>query len=275
MSMPDLARVGAFLEEVASEEILPFWRRIAQAEVTSKATALDPGDVVTTVDLAAERRLSRGLCALLPGSAAVGEEAAHADPRLLDALGGGGWCWLIDPLDGTRNFVEGNDRFGIMVALLSASETRAAWIHLPARRQTFFAEEGAGAFLNGARFLAGAVDGAEAPAGTIYTRFMPGEVGAEIEARAEGAYRPVQGAGSSCVDYPSVARGERDFCVYYRMLPWDHAPGALILREANGVVEHLDGTRYSAMSRGQVTIVARSRGIADRIRRVLSARGGD
>ncbi|WP_437959410.1 inositol monophosphatase family protein [Sorangium sp. So ce119] len=272
MSMPDLARVGALLEEVASEDMLPFWRRLAQAEVTSKATALDPGDVVTTVDLAVERRLSRGLCALLPGSAAVGEEAAHADPRLLDALGDDGWCWLIDPLDGTRNFVEGNDRFGIMVALLRASETRAAWIHLPARRQTFFAEEGAGAFLNGARFLADAAGGAEAPAGTIYTRFMPSEVGAEIEARAEGAYRPAQGAGSSCVDYPSVARGEKDFCVYYRMLPWDHAPGALIVREANGVVEHLDGTRYSATSRSQVTIVARSRGIADRIRRALSAR---
>ncbi|MGK3995557.1 inositol monophosphatase family protein [Sorangium sp. So ce1024] len=273
MSIPNPARVGAFLEEVAGELMLPSWRRLALGEVTSKATALDPDDVVTTVDLAVEQRLSRGLREILPGSAAVGEEAVHEEPGLMDALGGDGWVWLIDPLDGTRNFVEGNDRFGIMVALLRASETRAAWIHLPARRQTFFAEEGAGAFLNGARFFARAADDAEAPVGTIYTRFMPGDVGAKIEARAAGAFRPAQGAGCSCVDYPSVARGETDFCVYYRLLPWDHAPGALIVREANGVVEHLDGTPYAPTDKNQVTIVARSRGIADRIRRALSDRG--
>lgn len=272
MPMPDPARVSAFLEEVAGELMLPSWRRLALGEVTPKATALDPGDVVTTVDLAVERRLARGLRELLPGSAAVGEEAVHEEPGLLDALGGDGWVWLIDPLDGTRNFVEGNDRFGIMVALLRASETRAAWIHLPARRQTFFAEAGAGASLNGARLVAGGAGGAEPPAGTIYSRFMPGEVRAAMEARAAGAYRPAQEAGSACVEYTSVARGEKDFCVYYRLLPWDHAPGALILREANGVAEHLDGTPYAPTDTNQVTIVARSRGIADRIRQALSAR---
>ncbi|XXY47650.1 inositol monophosphatase family protein [Sorangium sp. So ce269] len=171
MSIPDLARVGAFLEEVAGEHMLPFWRRLAPGEVTAKATASDPADVVTTVDLAVEGRLTRGLRELLPGSAAVGEEAVHADPLLLGALGGDGWTWLIDPLDGTRNFVG----------------------------------------------------------------------------------------------------GEKDFCVYYRLLPWDHAPGALILQEANGAAEHLDGARYAVASRSQVTVIARSRGIAGRIRRVLSA----
>ncbi|WP_437309584.1 inositol monophosphatase family protein [Sorangium sp. So ce388] len=271
MSIPDLARVGAFLEEVAGELVLPFWRRLAPGEVTAKATASDPADVVTTVDVAVERRLARGLRELLPGSAAVGEEAVHADPRLLDALGGDGWTWLIDPLDGTRNFVEGNDRFGVMVALLRGGATRAAWIHLPARRETFSAEEGAGAYLNGARFEVDAAEGAGAPAGTIYARFMPGELRAQVEARAEGAYRPAAEAGSACVEYTSVARGEKDFCVYYRLLPWDHAPGALILQEANGAAEHLDGTRYAVASRSQVTVIARSRGIAGRIRRVLSA----
>ncbi|WP_437680206.1 inositol monophosphatase family protein [Sorangium sp. So ce131] len=274
MSIPDLARVGAFLEEVAGEHMLPFWRRLAQDEVTLKATASDPSDVVTTVDLAVERRVTEGLRALLPGSAAVGEEAAHAEPRLLDALAGDGWIWLIDPIDGTRNFVAGNDRFGVMVALVKASVTRAAWIHLPARGQTFSAEEGAGAFLNGARFRAERPDGEGAPRGTIYGTFMPGEVRAEIEARALGGHVPEEGAGSACVEYASLARGQKDFCVYYRMLPWDHGPGALILREAGGVAEHLDGTPYAVTSKNQVTIVARSRGVADGIRRRLSAGGG-
>lgn len=229
---------------------------------------------MTTVDLTVERRLIEGLLALLPGSAAVGEEAAHGDPRVLDALGGGGWIWLIDPLDGTRSFVEGNDRFGIMVALVRAAVTRAAWIHLPARRQTFLAEEGAGAFLNGARFSADRADGEGAPAGAIFTQFMPSELGAQIEARSLGGYVPVENAGSACVDYTSIAQGHQDFCVYYRVLPWDHGPGALILREANGAVEHLDGTRYTVTSKDQVTIVARSQGIAGRIRRMLSAGGG-
>ncbi|WP_437337500.1 inositol monophosphatase family protein [Sorangium sp. So ce394] len=271
MPIPDLARVGAFLEEVASEHMLPFWRRLAPGDVTSKATVADPGDLVTTVDLAVERRLTEGLRALLPGSAVVGEEAAHADPRLLDALGGDGWIWLVDPLDGTRNFVEGNDRFGIMAALVRASEPRAAWIHLPARRQTFCAEEGAGAFLNGARLSAEPAAAAEVPAGTIYARYMPSELRATVEVRARGRLKEASDAGSSCIEYTSVARGDKDFCVYYRLLPWDHAPGALILREANGVAEHLDGTRYAPTDKDQVTVIARSRGIADRVRQVLSA----
>ncbi|WP_437801372.1 inositol monophosphatase family protein [Sorangium sp. So ce693] len=280
MPIPDLARVGAFLEEVASEHMLPFWRRLAPGDVTSKATVADPGDVVTTVDLAVERRLTEGLRALLPGSAMVGEEAAHADPRVLDALGGDGWIWLVDPLDGTRNFVEGNDRFGIMVTLVRAARARAAWIHLPARGQTFFAEEGAGAFLNGARLRADPAASAEELAGTIYARYMPSEVRATVEARARGRL-PVtndagdaSNAGSACVDYTSVARGEKDFYVYYRVLPWDHAPGSQILREVNGVVEHLDGTSYAVTSESRVTIVARTRDIAERVRRVLCA-GGD
>ncbi|WP_437319720.1 inositol monophosphatase family protein [Sorangium sp. So ce385] len=274
MPIPDLARVGAFLEEVACEHMLPFWRRLAPGDVTSKATVADPGDLVTTVDLAVERRLTEGLRALLPGSAVVGEEAAHADPRSLDALGGDGWIWIVDPLDGTRNFVEGNDRFGIMAALVRASEARAAWIHLPARRQTFFAEQGAGAFLNGARFSAEPAAGAGAPAGTIYARYMPSELRATVEARARGRLQEASDAGCSCIEYTRVARGDKDFCVYYRLLPWDHAPGALILREANGVAEHLDGTRYAPTSANQVTIVARSRDIADRVRRALSAGAG-
>ncbi|XXX80245.1 inositol monophosphatase family protein [Sorangium sp. So ce134] len=275
MPIPDLARVGAFLEEVASEHMLPSWRRLAPGDVTSKATAADPGDVVTTVDLAVERRLTEGLRAHLPGSAAIGEEAAHADPGLLGALGGDGWIWLIDPLDGTRNFVEGSDRFGIMVALVRGAGARAAWILLPARGQTFFAEQGAGAFLNGARLRAAPAAGAGVPAGTIYGRYMPGELRATVEARARGRLEAASDAGSACIEYTRVAQGHKDFCVYYRLLPWDHAPGSLILREAGGVAEHLDGTSYAVTSKSQATIVARSRDIADRVRSVLTAGDDD
>ncbi|WP_437817633.1 inositol monophosphatase family protein [Sorangium sp. So ce1078] len=106
--------------------------------------------------------------------------------------------------------------------------------------------------------------------GTIYGRYMPSEVRAMVEARARGRLGAAGDAGGACIEYTGVAQGHKDFCVYYRLLPWDHAPGALILREANGVAEHLDGTSYKATSDSQVTIVARSRGIADRVRRVLS-----
>src|SRR5690606_21515233 len=101
---------------------------------------LTPGmaeDLVSRVDREVEAWLQPELEALLPGSLVIGEEATHADPSRLARLSSEQWVWLVDPIDGTRGFVEGTDHFGVMVALLEHGQTRAAWIDLPLREQTF------------------------------------------------------------------------------------------------------------------------------------------
>jgi fructose-1,6-bisphosphatase/inositol monophosphatase family enzyme len=244
------------------------FRALAAGDIEAKPSADDPDDLVTAVDRAVERRLSGALQDLLPGSRVVGEEAAHLQPALLGALAGADPVWLIDPIDGTRNFARGDDAFGVMVALVDRGATRAAWVALPARKQTFVAEEGAGCWLDGARVHVSAC--AQPPRGTLYTGFMPPALAASVIRACEGRFVVRPAPGAAAIEYTAVARGEKDFIVYYRLHPWDHAPGALVLTEAGGAVEHLDGTRYRPLAGRQVTVVGASPAMVAEVRGWLS-----
>src|SRR5262249_60908641 len=92
----DTSTVTRLIAEIAAEEVVPRFERLAKGEVTEKG----PGDLVTVADLAAERRLAHALTRLLPKSAVIGEEAAAADPRLLDFLSAPSPRRRTDPLDG-------------------------------------------------------------------------------------------------------------------------------------------------------------------------------
>lgn len=261
MSLVD--RVSALLAEVVAAEVTGRFGALAASDIEAKASAGDPEDLVTAVDHAVERRLTAALVELLPGSRVLGEEAAHARPELFSLLEGSDPVWLVDPIDGTRNFAAGDDAFGVMIALVDRGATRAAWITLPARGQRFVAEEGAGAFLDGVRVRV--PDPAHPLRGTLYTRFMPPEIAALARA-SEGRFVSRVGFSAAAVEYPCVVRGEKDFVVYHRLLPWDHAPGALLLGEAGGCVEHLDGARYHPRDRSQVTILAAAPAVAAEVR---------
>ena len=138
--------------------------------------------------------------------------------------------WLVDPLDGTRNFVAGDPNFGTMVAFVMDGHARAAWIHLSVTGRTFVAEEGAGAFVEGAR-LRSKISG-DMPTGTVYSDFMPPELRAEILPRARERTRLVDGPMAAAIEYTSLALGDKDYVVYHRLYPWDHVPGALLVSEA-------------------------------------------
>ena len=101
MSPPvDVAAIGDLIRTIAREEMLPRFRQLAEHEISHKT----PGDLVTVVDHAVEDRLSEALAARIPGSVTVGEEAVAAHAATLDRLDAEAWAWVIDPLDGTRNF---------------------------------------------------------------------------------------------------------------------------------------------------------------------------
>src|SRR4051812_38447826 len=106
--------VGALVREAADVAIRPRFRRLADADVRFKS----PGDLVTVADYESEKLLTAGLTALLPGSSVLGEEAAADDPRLLARAAAAGDVWVVDPLDGTKNFAAGHGPFAVMVALL-------------------------------------------------------------------------------------------------------------------------------------------------------------
>src|SRR5690606_13920182 len=140
--------------------------RIRDHEIHEKA----PGDLVTIVDHEVEALLHRQLPSLLPGSRVIGEESTAAQPTLLNSLNDG-WVWLVDPLDGTRNFVEGIADFAVMIALLHNGVTQNAWIYSPTAATMAYAERNAGTWWNGERIH---LDNSAATLrGNVHTRFLP------------------------------------------------------------------------------------------------------
>ncbi|MDI6098649.1 inositol monophosphatase [Actinoplanes sp. NEAU-A12] len=241
--MPDrvLDQVAELIRDVAHTVVLPRFQRLAADEIHQKS----PGDLVTIADQEAERALTRGLTALLPGSVVVGEEAVAADGRVRDRLGASGAVWIVDPVDGTNNFAAGKTPFCVMVALVRDGATTAAWILDVVGDHLTVAEAGSGAYRDGVRVKTRTDDpGAAALHGVVAHKYFPDDLREQVRANATGLGGSTTGRHCAGYEYPAVATDEQQFAMFWRILPWDHVPGALIVREAGGVVRHLDGSEH-------------------------------
>jgi fructose-1,6-bisphosphatase/inositol monophosphatase family enzyme len=265
--------VTRLVKQASRELVLPRFRQLQAGDIERKTSADDVADLVTVVDREVETRLTEGLLTLVPEAVVVGEEATHLDPQRLAAIETDRSVWLVDPIDGTRNFARGDDRFGIMVSFVTAGVTRLAWVLLPATDRMFVAEEGGGVWLNGVRVEAPRLQLDADLRGSMLSRFMPLEVQQRIEMRTEGRYRRAPPSGCAAFEYTTILTGASDFVVYYRLLPWDHAAPALILTEAGGRVEHVSGRPYSVRSADQLTVVARTEEVSRRVREWLADTG--
>jgi fructose-1,6-bisphosphatase/inositol monophosphatase family enzyme len=127
-----IERVNKIVQDVACSVVMPSFRSLRPEDIHSKDTPGDPDDVVTSVDKAAERYLIDALSDVIPGAAFIGEEAVSENASLLAALSEATPAWLIDPIDGTKNFAHGNGNFGVMLALVEGGRTRASWMAVPA-----------------------------------------------------------------------------------------------------------------------------------------------
>ncbi|MCC7009993.1 MAG: inositol monophosphatase [Acidobacteria bacterium] len=266
----DIDAVTRAIEAVGRDVVLRRFRQLGEADIETKLTPGYPDDMVTVVDREAEAALAERLGELAPGARLIGEELAHGRPDVLALLDDDRPVWIVDPIDGTKNFARGDDRFGIMVSLVVAGEARAAWIVLPARDRVFVAESGSGAYLDGTRIHAPSGGGGPVR-GTFSIRFMPEALRDAVLARVQGRFAAGPFSGCSAIEYTAVLQGDADFVVYYRLLPWDHAAPALILTEAGGRVEHRDGRPYTPRSTNQLTIAGRSAGVSALVRSWLDA----
>lgn len=237
--------VAMMMEQVAAEIMLPRFRRLSASEIAEKT----PGDFVTIVDRESEDFLSAALARLLPEARVVGEEAAAADPTILDGLHEG-VAWVIDPLDGTMNFAEGKHPFAIMIALIADGETQAGWILDPIDGRICHAAIGGGAFVDGERVHTEPTAGPR-PIGAIATYFLPPERQADIERRCEGRIDLVAIPRCAGEQYPRLVLGQNDLTLFERSWPWDHLPGALFLEEAGGRIARPDGTPYRVAMPGK------------------------
>ena len=245
-----MAEVAALLRGAARSEVMPRFRRLAAAAVRTKS---GPLDLVTDADEAAERVIAAGLRARFPGCVVVGEEAATADPALLDGLADADLAFVVDPVDCTANCFAGVPVFGCMAAVIRRGEVVAAWIHDPIGDDTAMAIRGEGAWIEdaagGRRALRVA---APAPADRMVAAVSWGFMAPALKARVTANLpRLAATVGYRCAaqEYRLAADGHLHLLVYNRLLPWDHAPGWLLHREAGGFAAQFDGRPYSPLVR--------------------------
>lgn len=240
--LPDIQVVTRLIEEIAAAEILPRFNRLTAEEVREKG----PGDLVTVVDEAVEARLAPMLMAIVPGSVVVGEEAAAADPAILEQLTRQPDVWVVDPLDGTSNFAEGRPVFAVIVALVRNGRTVAGWIHDPVGGVTVTAKAGEGAWCGSRRLTVAAAPTApaEMTGALLAGVFGSRDLGRRIQARRERV-RAIASLRCAGHEYLRLSEGRMHFALYTRLMPWDHAAGVLIHTEAGGYSAYLDGGRYA------------------------------
>jgi fructose-1,6-bisphosphatase/inositol monophosphatase family enzyme len=260
-------RVVSMLREVGDELVLPRFRNLVDGDVLEKS----PGGIVTVVDRQVESELEVRLSALLHGSLVVGEEAVAADHRVLERIGDPGPVWVVDPIDGTGNFAAGREPFAIMVALLRGGDPVLAAIYEPVPGTVTAAELGGGSYMDGVRVVMDRTP-VTTPSdlrGTLSVTYLPESLREQVLARSGrlGQVMPPQFCAGR--EYPNLIRGEQHFSLFWRSLPWDHAPGVLITREAGGVVRHFDGTDYDPAQPRLGLLACRDEEVFDLARQAL------
>ena len=194
-------------------------------------------DLVTEYDLAVEAFLKEQLPPLCPGSIFYGEEEAeNADPSR-------GWAFIVDPIDGTTNFVRGLRQSAISVALARDGQVEYAVVFDPYKNEMFSARRGGGAFLNGAHIHVSGKPLAEGIFGmgtAIYRReyLEPTMRVTEQLFRRACDFRRL---GAAALDLCDVACGRVELFFEYSLCPWDFAAGSLIITEAGGHISTLQG----------------------------------
>jgi len=230
------AALEALLRDASEKIILPRYRALQAHEVFDKGG----DDPVTVADREAEAMLGEGL-AKLADIPVVGEEAAHADTSVLDALAGD--CWIVDPLDGTRNFAAGKPPFGIIVAMASAGEAHTGWIYDCLSGRLCSAHKGKGAWVDGERIAARSTD-RDPPVAAISLLYVDQAKREAMKAHIAPHYAMVDVPYCAAEQYPRLALGVNDVSLCERTLAWDHAAGVLWLNEAGGMAARPDGSPY-------------------------------
>ena len=204
-----------------------------------KVNTKNPNDFVTEVDHASERIIIDTLLEAYPDHGILAEESGRAR-----GARHGDYVWIIDPLDGTTNFIHGLPTYAVSIALAHRGQVQQAVVYDPARNDLFYASKGRGAFLNDRRLrvskrtrLAESLIGTGFPfrKGDNFKRYL--KIFEEVMQSCAGLRRP----GAAALDLCYVAAGWYDGFFETGLQPWDVAAGSLLVSEAGGLIGNFTG----------------------------------
>ncbi|UWQ95068.1 inositol monophosphatase [Rhodobacteraceae bacterium M385] len=216
---------------MAARSLQKDFREVEQLQVSSKG----PGDFVSRADRAAQQVIKEELMAARPNYGFLGEEEAEIigkDPTRR---------WIVDPLDGTTNFLHAMPHWAISIALEHKGEIVAGVVYDPAKDEMFFAEKGAGAWLNDTQRLR--VSARKRMSESVFSAGFPPDGGRYLPgvlrdlARLMPLCSGMRRNGAASLDLCWVAAGRFEGYWEYNLKPWDIAAGILIAREAGAFVE--------------------------------------
>lgn len=232
-------------------------------EITSKS---EDNDLLTEVDLAVQDELARRIAAQYPGDFIVGEEAglstipSDSDERI----------WLIDPIDGTQNFVRGLfPAYGISVALAMGGLPVVGGVAVPGTGELFMAQRGEGAYRNGERLHVSSVDRL-----SIARAEIDFSCPRHRASTLASFCRLIEAAGqvrchcAAVIGLCSIATGDMDAYVHVQLNPWDFAAAMVIVEEAGGRVTRLDGSTLS-LFKGHGGVLASNGRIHEELRQII------
>ncbi len=220
-------RAGAHLDAA--------FEKLDAADVQRKGTAID---LVTRLDLEAQEILTSGLERHFPGEPVVAEEGAGPRTSQAESL------WLVDPLDGTTNFVHGVPLFAVSVARIASGQLDCGMVYVPRLDELYWSSRGGGAFRNGERLRVStrtALDEALLATGFPYDIRTHARTNLREWSHLATRCRGLRRCGAAAVDLAWVASGRFDGFWEYRLGPWDLAAGALLVQEAGGRLSTPDG----------------------------------
>jgi fructose-1,6-bisphosphatase/inositol monophosphatase family enzyme len=256
----DALAVADILRTTAQAEILPRFRNLSADAIRMKSSQLD---LVTDADEAAERVIEAELLRRFPGAIVIGEEGVSRNAGLLDGLGDADLAFILDPVDGTLNFASGLPLFGVMAAVVTKGEIVCGVILDPISDDWAMAVRGEGAWIQ-------RPDGSSSPlqvaspvplsqmAGNVSWRYLPEDLRPVVTGNLP---KVAMAADLRCAahTYRQIAAGYLHFSFSSSVMPWDHAAGWLIHREAGGYTAHFDGSPYRPVNRGGGLISAPDR----------------
>lgn len=201
-------------------------------------------DYVTEVDQEAERVIIDALLKAYPTHSIFAEESGHTSRRANETLSNADFIWVIDPLDGTTNFIHGFPQYAVSIALLEKGAATQAVVYDPTRNEMFTATKGRGAYLDDRRIRVSKREKlADALVGTGFPYREEDKLDSfmrmfkAVTEQSAGVRRP----GAAALDLAYVANGRYDAFFEFGLSPWDVAAGALLVREAGGLIGDFNG----------------------------------
>lgn len=204
--------------------------------------------LATQIDMASEKAIIERIRRSFPSHTIIGEETGETTGMIHS-----GYRWVIDPLDGTHNYIRGIDLFGVSVGVIRDNEFIVGAVAIPTEQAIYFAEKGSGAFCNDRRITVSGTTSISSSTVSFDSSIHknPDKISNSIRLIADKVFN-IRMFGSSVRNLTYLSDGRLDACIEFNDFPWDFTGSIPILIEAGGRVTEISGDPFTPMSRNYI-----------------------